>query len=1094
MVVLFTEIMDEESVVRRVVEACYMVSSVMFIFSLSGLKKPDTSRKGVFFGVCGMAIAIVSSLFLQDFHSQYVKLIFAMLPGAIVGMVMAFMVNMLQVPQMIASLHTFVGIAATLVGFSNYFLLRGAAPSVLKDIETYVGIFIGVVTFAGSVIAALKLAEVGGGDFGGFVFKLGWARHLINILALLVTVVAGIVFCSDDSWVMGLYINVIMGIFVGCHMVLAVGAADMPVIISMLNSYSGWATAASGFLLNNNVLIVTGAVVGSSGAILSYIMCKAMNRSFLQVLLTRFGGPGTTHHVSTPDVATNEVNAKQVYEILHQAKDIIIVPGYGMAAGKAQHQVGQLAKTLRKMGKKVRFCLHPVAGRMPGHMNILLSEAKVPINIMSELSNINADFEKADVALVIGCNDTVNPAAYEEGSPIFGMAVCDVWKAKKVIVMKRKRAGAGFAGIDNLMFDYKNTGMFLGELHPRFQELLGLLENQYSPDEVRIAIEGPKHEEKKPQVEVPPPALLSPEELALYKVFKTIGVPKEIAKGESRVALVPKVVLKLRQLGFGVKIEKGAGEAAGFTDKDFELSGAEIVETEQLWSTADIVIKIREPVMHPILNVHEAELAKKIGLLVCGIDPAAHKDATEMLLKHENLSVWSMRYVPRITRAQKLDTLSSTGKLDGYRAVIEAFNHYRGFAGPQFTAAGKIDPARVFVIGCGVIGLAAIGTATGLGAKVQAFDARQKGRSDGESMGAEIVIDEDLKMDEGAGTGGYAKAMGEDYYDKQRAFFKRVLQENDIVVSTARVPGMPKLVLVTEEAVRGMKRGSVVMDVAGTNCSLTRMNEVYVDQQSGVTVSGITSFVSTMAGQASELYSNNMYNLVEELCQIPKHKSNNASNFVIDLKDEIANDAVVVQNTVLRWIPYEKKLKLEEEKKKAAAAKPESKRPPEEEKKFSPTIERRPAEAKTKTKELSQGESLAEKLLTTEMLDDYKERAADMNVASSSLIVLSISVLTIALAYSTDYGFMMNFLIFTLALVIGYIVVWGVDPLLHASLMSETNAISGIIVIGAMLQLYGFSGSFELPNVLGTLALFFASINVFGGFTLTDRMLRMISC
>ncbi len=1089
MVVIFTELMDEDSVVRRVVEACYMIASVLFIFSLSGLKKAESSRKGVFFGVCGMTLAIVSSVFLREFHSQYGKMFAATIPGAIVGITLASIVNMLQVPQMIASLHSFVGAAATFVGFSNYFLLSQEAPSVLRDVETYVGIFIGVVTFAGSVIAALKLAEVGGGDFGEFVFRLGWFRHLLNILAFSITIIAGIIFCIDDTWVLGLYINVAMGIFIGAYMALAVGAADMPVIISMLNSYSGWATAASGFLLNNNVLVVTGAVVGSSGAILSYIMCTAMNRSLFQVLLSRFGGGATGPRVKTPEVATNEVNSQQVYEILKSANDIIIVPGYGMAAGKGQQQVGQLAKLMKKQGKKVRFCLHPVAGRMPGHMNILLSEAKVPINMMFELSNINQDFEKADVALVVGCNDTVNPAAYEEGSPIFGMAVCDVWKAKKVVVMKRKRAGVGFAGIDNKMFDYQNTGMYLGELNQRFAELLALMENQYSGAEVKIAMEGPKRPEEKKAVAAPKPAetVLSPEELAHYKTYKTIGVPKEVGKNEKRVALIPKVALKMRQMGFAIKVEKGAGEEAGFTDKDYEMVGAQIVPTEEVWK-CEIVIKIREPLPHPTLGVHEAELAKDTGLLVCGIDPAAHKEAMGMLQKHEKLAVWSMRCVPRITRAQKLDTLSSMGKLDGYRAVIEAFNHFRGFAGPQFTAAGKIDPARVFVIGCGVIGLAAIGTAVGLGAKVEAFDARQKGRSDGESAGAEIVIDEDLKMDEGAGTGGYAKEMGADYYDRQRAFFKRVLKDCDIVVSTARVPGMSKLVLITEETVRSMKRGSVIMDVSGMNCALTRESEYYVDQESGVTISGITTFVGTMPGQASELYSNNMYNLVEELCKIPKNKNNNASNFTLDVADEIVNEALIIQDMKVRWVPYHLRVKQEEQKKAKGEAKVEAKK--------EEALIRRPekrGQAVIDMKEMPTTTALSEKLLERKGPSEEEEKVATMDAKSSSTIVISMTVLAIGLAYSTNYAFMMNFLIFTLALIIGYIVVWGVDPLLHASLMSETNAISGIIYIGAMLQLYGYNGSFQTPNVLGALALFFASINVFGGFVLTDKMLSMIS-
>lgn len=1076
MVVILTELLDEDTMVRRLVEACYMIASVLFIFSLSGLKKPESSRQGVFYGVCGMGLAIVSTLFLRDFHSEYIRMFVATIPGAIIGITLASIINMLQVPQMIAALHSFVGLAATFVGFSNYFLHISSEPSILRDIETFIGVFIGIITFAGSVIAAMKLAEVAGGEFGEFVFKLGPFRHAVNGTLLGVTILAGIIFCIDDTWIMGLYINVILGILLGCHLVLAVGGADMPVIISMLNSLSGWATVASGFLLNNNVLIVTGAVVGSSGAILSYIMCDSMNRSFLQVLLTRF--TAVTLAVAPPSVAKNEVNSQQVYDLVKQAKDIIIVPGYGMAAGKGQKQVGQLAKALRKQGKNVRFCLHPVAGRMPGHMNILLCEAKVPINMMFELSHINKDFEKADIAFVVGCNDTVNPAAYEEGSPIFGMAVCDVWKAKNVVVMKRKRGGVGFAGIDNSMFDNQNTGMYLGSLNQRLDELLALVESQYSHEEVKLAVDAPKE-----RVVTKTDTVISPEELKHYKTHKTIGVPKEIAQDEYRVSLVPKTVTKLRKLGFAIKVEKGAGERAGIIDNDYERAGAEIVNGEDAWKS-EIVIKIREPIDNKTTKVIETEKVEESKLLVCNIDPAVHKNEMNALKNHDNLSVWSMRCVPRITRAQKLDTLSSMGKLDGYRAVIEAFKHFRGFAGPQFTAAGKIDPAKVFVIGCGVIGLASIGTAAGLGAKVEAFDARAKGRSDGESMGAEIIIDEDLKMDEGAGVGGYAKEMGADYYDKQRAFFKRVLKDCDIVISTARVPGKSELILINDETVRSMKRGSVIMDVSGMNCSLTKKEQVYVDEESQVTISGITTFVSEMPGQASELYSNNMFNLIEELCAIPKHKDNNAQNFELNLNDEIVNEAVVIQNNKIRWIPYSERVK------KAAEKPPEAKtgdQPPK-------PAEKKPAEKKPESARDAKGAgALGQKLMDENLDAEVTEKIAKMDVVSSSIIVTGMIILALSLAYSTDIAFMMNFLIFTLALIIGYIVIWGVDPLLHASLMSETNAISGIIYIGAMLQLYGYNGSFQLPNVCGITALFFASINVFGGFVLTDRMLGMIS-
>lgn len=1066
MVVILTELMDEDTLVRRLVEACYMIASVLFIFSLSGLKKPESSRQGVFYGVCGMTLAIVSTFFLREFHNEYVRMFVATIPGATIGIILATVIDMLQVPQMVAALHSFVGLAATFVGFSNYFLHIDSPPSVLRDIETFIGVFIGIITFAGSVIAAMKLAEIGGSDLGEFVFKMGPFRHVVNGTLLGITIIAGIIFCIDDTWVMGLYINAFIGIILGCLLVFAVGGADMPVIISMLNSLSGWATVASGFLLNNNVLIVTGSVVGSSGAILSYIMCTSMNRSFLQVLLTRF--TAVTLSVPVPTEAVNEVNSQQVYETLKQAKDIIIVPGYGMAAGKGQKQVGQLAKLLRKQGKKVRFCLHPVAGRMPGHMNILLSEAKVPINMMFELSTINKDFENADVSLVVGCNDTVNPAAYEEGSPIFGMAVCDVWKAKHVFVMKRKRGGVGFAGIDNAMFDYDNTGMYLGSLNTRLSELLALMESQYSPEEVKVAVEAPTE-----QVVIKPEAVISPEELKRYKVHKTIGVPKETAPDECRIALIPKTIVKLRKLGFGVKVEKGAGDKAGFIDHDFEMAGAEIVDTKTAWN-CEIVIKIREPIDNKAANQLETEYIEDSKLLVCGIDPAIHGATMEALKIHDNLSVWSMRCVPRITRAQKLDTLSSMGKLDGYRAIIEAFKHYRGFAGPQFTAAGKIDPAKVFVIGCGVIGLASIGTAAGLGAKVQAFDARAKGRSDGESIGAEIVIDEDLKADEGAGVGGYAKEMGADYYDKQRSFFKRVLKDCDIVVSTARVPGKSELILINDETVRSMKRGSVIMDVSGMNCSLTRKGEVYTDKQSQVIVSGVTSFVHEMPGQASELYSNNMFNLIEELCQIPKHKDNNAANLVVNLEDEIADEAVIIHRNKIRWIPYSERVKQAAQGSQKTEVK---KAPPKPE-------EKKPVAGSSES-------PLTQKLI--EDKEDVVEKVAKMDIVSSSIIVCSMIILALSLAYATDIAFMMNFLIFTLALIIGYIVIWGVDPLLHASLMSETNAISGIIYIGAMLQLYGYNGSFQLPNVCGITALFFASINVFGGFVLTDRMLGMIS-
>lgn len=1076
MFVLFTELINTESVVRRVVEACCMISSVLFIFSLLGLKKANTSRRGVFFGICGMLIAIGSTIFLPDFHEEYLKMVYATIPGAIIGVLLAFFVKLINVPQMIASLHSFVGIAATLVGFSNYYLHLGEPPSTIRSIETYIGIFVGVITFAGSVIAAIKLAEIFGGDFGESVHLLGWARHGLNIAAGITTVVVGVLFCKEMNPEMCLYINVGLGIFIGCHMVLAVGGADMPVIISMLNSYSGWATAASGFLLNSHILIIAGAVIGSSGAILSYIMCAAMNRSFLGVLLTKFS-KGKTGEIKTK--AVNPVDVAQATEIIRKAQDIIIVPGYGMAAANAENLVGAVANTLIEKGKKVRFCLHPVAGRMPGHMDVLLCAAGVPFKYMKELNEINKDFKTADLAIVVGCNDIVNPAANSKDSVISGMVVCEVWEAKNVLVIKRKREGTGFAGIDNEMFDYANTFMLLMEADKAFKEIHTRLESSYDPS---LIAEAMKKEEKKEAKKV---AELK-QDYSKFEKVQIIGVPKEITKGESRVALTPNAVKKLREMKFGVKVENNAGKLAQISNEEYVAAGAEIVDAEDLWNDSNIIIKIQPPIFNTSINRHEAELIAKASLLVCYYYPEREKEVNEMLQRNKALSVWSMNNVPRISNAQKLDTMSSTGNLDGYRVVVEAFKLFKGFARGQVTAAGKIEPAKVFVIGCGVIGLAAISTAAALGAQVQAFDAREKGRQEGKSARAEIVIDEELKMDEGAGIGGYAKEMPEEYYDKQRRFFERVLKDCDVVITTARVPGKDKLVLITKNAIRGMKKGSVVMDIIGSNCELTQRNEIIVDDSSQVTISGITSYITEMPRQASELYGTNMVNLVCELCKAPKGIKEDAITYSVNLEEPIADEAVVISEGKMRWMPYSERLKIAEKKKADAAKNPPSS-PPEEKKELPNKGEVVIPISKPKEKDLAL--RLVDKEPKKEEL-----RGASMNIFSSGSIVISMLLLSTSLAYSTDYVFMLNFLIFCLALITGFIVVLGVDHKLHASLMSETNAISGIIYIGAMIQLYGINGEWSLSSTSGFIALFFASINVFGGFVLTDRMLGKIAC
>ncbi|BDB27781.1 NAD(P) transhydrogenase subunit beta [Cupriavidus sp. TA19] len=452
----------------------YLGASALFILSLSGLSHPATAKRGNLFGIAGMVIAVVTTV-LAGTPDGVAIIIGAMLVGGIAGAVLARRVEMTQMPQLVAVLHSFVGLAAVLVGYANYLeptTLAGAEKAI-HEIETYLGILIGAVTFTGSIIAFLKLQ----GTMGGKPMLLP-GRHVLNAGALVVCVWLGYSFLSAADPQQGLVPLAVMtgiALLVGAHLVLAIGGADMPVVVSMLNSYSGWAAAATGFMLGNDLLIITGALVGSSGAILSYIMCKAMNRKFLSVILGGFGA------VQAQGTATEQgevlpVSSEEVSSLLKDANEVIIVPGYGMAVAQAQGTISEIARRLRAQGVNVRFGIHPVAGRLPGHMNVLLAEARVPYDIVLEMEEINDDFEKADVVLVVGANDIVNPGALEDpASPIAGMPVLEVWKAKTVVVSKRSMA-AGYAGVDNPLFYKDNTRMWFGDAKGSVDALLRQLE------------------------------------------------------------------------------------------------------------------------------------------------------------------------------------------------------------------------------------------------------------------------------------------------------------------------------------------------------------------------------------------------------------------------------------------------------------------------------------------------------------------------------------------------------------------------------------------------------------------------------------------
>ena len=458
------------------VTVSYIGATILFILALGGLSNQESARRGNLNGIIGMTIALLATIF-GTVTANYELMIGGLIIGGVIGFILAKKVEMTQMPELVAILHSLVGMAAVLVGFANF---MGHDPSMtgidktIHDVETYLGILIGAVTFSGSVIAFGKLS----GKIGGKPLLLP-ARHWLNLILLIASIYLGVQFVQQSAagqGVVPLAIMTAIALAFGIHMVMAIGGADMPVVISMLNSYSGWAAAATGFMLNNDLLIVTGALVGSSGAILSYIMCRAMNRRFLAVIAGGFGtGGGAAAAGAQQEGEVTAIDAEEAANLLLDAKEVMVIPGYGMAVAQAQHVVNEITKALRGKGVDVRFGIHPVAGRMPGHMNVLLAEAKVPYDIVFEMDEINDDFPDVDVSVVIGANDIVNPSAQEvPDSPIAGMPVLECWKGKTTIVLKRSMA-SGYAGVDNPLFYKENTRMLFGDAKDSLEAVLKYL-------------------------------------------------------------------------------------------------------------------------------------------------------------------------------------------------------------------------------------------------------------------------------------------------------------------------------------------------------------------------------------------------------------------------------------------------------------------------------------------------------------------------------------------------------------------------------------------------------------------------------------------
>ena len=469
------------------VQAAYIVAALLFIMSLAGLSKHETAKAGCWYGIIGMGIALIATIFGPKSEGT-LWIIIAMVIGGAIGIQRALKVEMTEMPELVAILHSFVGLAAVLVGYNSYglhdiptmpsglndveqakFLAEQAALASVHNVEVFLGIFIGAVTFTGSVVAFGKLS----GKINSKALMLPH-RHKLNLAALIVSALLMVAFLSEPENIFPVLIMTVIALAFGWHLVASIGGADMPVVVSMLNSYSGWAAAAAGFMLSNDLLIVTGALVGSSGAILSYIMCKAMNRSFISVIAGGFGND-VQMSSETEQGEHRETTAEEVAELLKNSSSVIITPGYGMAVAQAQYPVAEITQKLRERGVNVRFGIHPVAGRLPGHMNVLLAEAKVPYDIVLEMDEINDDFADTDTVLVIGANDTVNPAAMDDPhSPIAGMPVLEVWKAANVVVFKRSM-NTGYAGVQNPLFFKENTQMLFGDAKERVDDILKAL-------------------------------------------------------------------------------------------------------------------------------------------------------------------------------------------------------------------------------------------------------------------------------------------------------------------------------------------------------------------------------------------------------------------------------------------------------------------------------------------------------------------------------------------------------------------------------------------------------------------------------------------
>jgi len=828
-------------------------------------------------------------------------------------------------------------------------------------------------------------------------------------------------------------------------MVLPIGGADMPVVVSLLNAFSGLATSAAGFMLSNNLLTITGALVASSGTLLSEIMCRGINRSMCNVLLGGFGTDGTL--ASAPQAGggpVTEVSATGFVGMLLNAKRVVIVPGYGLAVARCQQRLADMVTLLRSRGVQVHFAIHPVAGRLPGHMNVLLAEANVPYDIVREMDDISKELPHYDVALVVGANDIVNPATKDDpGSPIYGMPVIGVWECKTCVVLKRSMA-TGYSGVDNPLFCRPNVRMLFGDARQSIDMVHNLLEQ--SKDQISPGAGMTSTFEPEPQVEIQA-------EVNYPEASRSIGILRERHAGERRVSIPPSAVPSLRMMGFSVLLEAGAGANAGFTDEAYVKHGGVRVadSAEEVLKQANIVLKVTAPLPD---EVHILQANQTI----VGFWNMYNTDDLTETLRKSMASFINLSLIPRVSRAQQLDALTSMANVAGYRAVLDAFSHLPRFSRSSVTASGAVPPAKVFVIGAGVAGLSAIATAHSLGAKVYANDVRDAAREQVESMGAEF-IPVDAQGIAGEGVGGYAADMGEAFRSAQLRTYARVIKDMDVVITTAMIPNRAAPQVITHEMVESMRRGSVIVDLAvqtGGNCTLTRKDAIEVTP-AGVTIIGETNYPSAMPEQASEMLGKNFIALLEILVK--------GSGW----DDPIIQAATIVHQGQAYWPQAQ-----------AGSSGSQSH--------AGATTQGAPLQAEVgETSQPTSGQEQASPNMPPEvksLLEWLKEHESELALGLGAAVVLGTGmVIDIPETELAHIGY------FVLSCLIGHFTVAGVTPALHTPLISVTNAISGIIVVGGMLQLSGPLASARVACALASV--FLSSVNIVGGFAVTHRMLEM---